>query len=239
MRSLAAAVREALASVALPAEPEDGQNSERVSDLVVMAHTLEQQEGAEQVVYNSLVAAICGALEQGLEAGNAEIAQRWSINGPRDYVSRMLRGLSEGDFFRRSTHHWREEGTGRRRQRSTFNLNRDNELVGRMLTARLGPAANGAPPAEPDADPTPPAEPVADAAPPAEPDAAPPQPEAVDEPQPDAEQPALIDAEDSADAAPPAEPPAPPVEDDLDEVFDEPQPRNVRRRPFTSRLLRS
>ena len=221
------AVREALASVALPTEPEDGQNSERVSDLVVMAHTLEQQEGADQVVYNSLVAAICGALEQGLEAGNAEIAQRWSINGPRDYVSRMLRGLSEGDFFLRATHHWREEGTGRRRQRSTFNLNRDNELVGRMLTARLGPTApvlsaaegNGAPPAEPVADAT--------------------TPDTADEPQTDAGQLALVDAGDTTDAAPPVEPPTTPVEDDLDEVYDEPQPRNVRRRPFTSRLLRS
>ena len=215
-------MREALASVTLPAEPEDGQHSERASDLVVMAHTLEQQEGADQVVYNSLVAAICGALEQGLEAGNAEISQRWSISGPRDYVSRMLRGLSEGDFFRRETHHWREEGTGRRRQRSTFNLNRDNELVGRMLTARLGPAApvpsaaegNGAPPA---------AEPTADATP----------PEAADEPQPNAEQLALVDGEaaaepeDPTEAAPPVEPPSPPVEDDLD---DEPQPRNGRRR---------
>ena len=221
---LADAVREALAAVTLPAEPEDGQHSERVSDLVVMAHTLEQQEGADQVVYNSLVAAICGALEQGLEAGNAEISQRWSISSPRDYVSRMLRGLSEGDFFRRETHHWREEGTGRRRQRSTFNLNRDNELVGRMLTARLGPAApvlsaaegNGAPPAEPVADATP--------------------PDAADEPQPDAGQLALVDGEAAADSAPPVEPPSPPVEDELD---DEPQPRNVRRRPFTSRLLRS
>ncbi len=225
--ALADAVREALAAVTLPADTEDGQHSERVSDLVVMAHTLEQQEGADQVVYNSLVAAICGALEQGLEAGNAEIAQRWSINGPRDYVSRMLRGLSEGDFFRRATHHWREEGTGRRRQRSTFNLNRDNELVGRMLTARLGPAApvlsaaegNGAPPAEPVADAT--------------------TPDTEDEPQPDVEQLALVDGADTADVVPLAEPPSPPVEEDLDEVFDEPQPRNVRRRPFTSRLLRS
>ena len=231
---LADAVREALAAMSLPAEPEDGQSPERVSDLVVMAHTLEQQEGAEQVVYNSLVAAICGALEQGLEAGNAEISQRWSINGPRDYVSRMLRSLSEGDFFRRSTHHWREEGTGRRRQRSTFNLNRDNELVGRMLTARLGPAApvlsaaegNGAPPAEPVS------EPVADA------DAT---PDTADEPQPDAEQLALVDGEATAEpeAAPPVEVPTPAAEDDLDDVYDEPQPRNVRRRPFTSRLLRS
>ena len=230
---LADAVREALAAVTLPPDPEDGQNSERVSDLVVMAHTLEQQEGADQVVYNSLVAAICGALEQGLEAGNPEISQRWSINGPRDYVSRMLRGLSEGDFFRRSTHHWREEDTGRRRQRSTFNLNRDNELVGRMLTARLGSAANGAPPAESEAE--------------ADDDAAPPN--TADEPQAqaqdDVEQLALVDsepvaqAEDATEAEPTVEPPPPPVEEDLDEIFDEPQPRNVRRRPFTSRLLRS
>ena len=228
---LADAVREAIAVITLLPEPDDGQNSERVSDLVVMAHTLEQQEGAEQVVYNSLVAAICGALEQGLEAGNAEIAQRWSISSPRDYVSRMLRGLSEGDFFRRSTHHWREEGTGRRRQRSTFNLNRDNELVGRMLTARLGPAAAPVPIAD-EGNGAPSAEAVADATP----------PDAADEPQSDAEQLALVDGEATADAeapteaASPIEPPPPPVEDELD---DEPQPRNVRRRPFTSRLLRS
>ncbi len=239
---LADAVREAIAAITLPAEPEDGQISERVSDLVVMAHTLEQQEGAEQVVYNSLVAAICGALEQGLEAGNAEISQRWSINGPRDYVSRMLRGLSDGDFFRRSTHHWREEGTGRRRQRSTFNLNRDNELVGRMLTARIGPAAPGVSAAEGNGAPH--AEPVAEAPPVGDTDE--PQPQAKRErparnsrtgrrraqPQEEPEQPPL-----SAAAAP--EPPVPPAEDDPDEIFDEPQPRNVRRRPFTSRLLRS
>ena len=223
---LADAVREALAAVTLPAEPEDGQHSERASDLIVMAHTLEQQEGADQVVYNSLVAAICGALEQGLEAGNAEISQRWSISSPRDYVSRMLRGLSEGDFFRRSTHHWREEDTGRRRQRSTFNLNRDNELVGRMLTARLGPAAPVVSAAEGNG--TPPAEPATDATP----------PDTADEPQPDAAQLALVDSEPAAEAevAPSVEPAPPPVEEELD---DEPQPRNVRRRPFTSRLLRS
>ena len=224
---LADAVREALASVALPVEPEeDGQHSGRVSDLILMAHTMEHQEGANQVVYNSLVAAICGALEQGLAAGNAEIAQRWSDAGSRDYVSRMLRGLSQGDFFRRSTHHWREEDTGRRRQRSTFNLNRDNELVGRMLTARLGPDAAAAPPTEPAADATP--------------------PEAVDEPQADTGQLALVDSEATAeseaaaDSAPSVEPPPPAiVEDDSYEVEDEPQPRNVRRRPFTSRLLRN
>ena len=309
---LADAVREALDSVALPTEPEDGQHSERISDLILMAHTLENREGADQVVYNSLVSEICGALEQGLAAGNAEIAQRWSIGGPRDYVSRTLRGLSEGDFFRRTTHSWREEGTGRRRQRSVFNLNRDNELVGRMLTARLGPAANGGPPAEPEAEPD---EPQADAAqlepvdgagaaedtpkagpPPAsaedtpasgpppvsaEDDAAtaaaglppvsaeddataedtpasgpPPAAAAEDaaaEDTPASGPPPAAAAEDAAAEDTPASgpPPAAAAEDaaaedtpasaenDADEEYDEPQPRNFRRRPFTSRLLRS
>ena len=97
-----------------------------------------------------------------------------------------------------------------------------------MLTARLGPAANGTPPIDPEGSP-------------AQPPAAPASDEAV-EPEPTAEQEQAL----AADAAEPVtvadtepEPAVPPVEDDLDEVYDEPQPRNVRRRPFTSRLLRS
>ena len=225
---LSNAVREALAAISLPAEPEDGQNSERVSDLVVMADTLEHRQGVSHVAFNFLVAEICGALEQGLEAGNAEIAQRWGSFNSRDYVSKMLRSLTEGDFFRRAVYSWREEDTGRRRQRRTFNLNRDNELVGRLLTARLGPAANGTPPIDPDGD-------AASPSPaPASDEVAEPEPQAEQEPPPvtDAAEPVEV-----ADTEP--EPAAPPVEDDPDEVYDEPQPRNVRRRPFTSRLLRS
>ena len=225
---LVAAVREALAAVSLPTEPEDGLNSERVSDLVVMADTLEHRQGVSHVAFNFLVAEICGALEQGLEAGNAEIAQRWGSANSRDYVSRMLRGLTEGDFFRRAVYSWREEDTGRRRQRRTFNLNRDNELVGRLLTARLGPAANGTPPIDPDGDAASPSPtPAYDEA--AEPESQTEQEQAV----------AADAAEPVADTDTEPEPAAPPVEDDLDEVYDEPQPRNVRRRPFTSRLLRS
>lgn len=225
---LVAAVREALAAVSMPTEPEDGQDSERVSDLVVMADTLEHRQGVRHVAFNFLVAEICGALEQGLEAGNAEIAQRWGSANSRDYVSRMLRGLTEGDFFRRGNYSWREEDTGRRRQRSIFNLNRDNELVGRLLTARLGPAANGAPPIDPEGIP-------------AQPSAVPVSDEAV-EPEPQAEQEQTLPSDaaepvTAADTEP--EPALPPIEDDLDEAYDEPQPRNVRRRPFTSRLLRS
>ena len=241
---LSDAVRETLAAVNLPAEPEDGQNPERVSDLIVMADTLEHRQGVSHVAFNFLVAEICGALEQGLEAGNAEIAQRWSDAGSRDYVGRMLRGLSEGDFFRRATHNWREEGTGRRRQRRTFNLNRENELVGRMLTARLGPAANDAPPAEPAGEAAPPPEAVDDEPqPPAEQeqlplsDAAEPQSDAGE--QPDAAEQPSDGEQPAAEAVEASEPPIAPVEDDPFEEMDEPQPKNVRRRPFTSRLMRS
>ena len=147
---LAAVLREALSSVSLPAEPDDGQNSERVSDLVVMADHLEHRQGVSHVSFNFLVAEVCTALEQGLEAGNDQIASRWGDASSRDYVGRMLRGLTEGGFFRRAVYSWREEPSGRRRQRRTFNLDRDNELVGRLLTARLGAAANSTPPIDPD-----------------------------------------------------------------------------------------
>ena len=217
---LEAAIREALASVALPAEPDDGKSTERVSDLIVMADHLEHRQGFSHVSFNLMVAEICSALEQGLEAGNAEIAQRWRDASSRDYITRMLRGLTEGDLFRRAVYSWREEDTGRRRQRRTFNLNRSNDLVSQVLVARLGPGANGTPPADP-VEETPPE--------------APDEPEAI-------EQTAMVNGDSpeapqgEVEAEAEVESPPPPVEDFID---DEPQPRNVRRRPFTSRLLRS
>ena len=243
---LADAVQQVLATVSLPAEPDDGQNSERVSDLIVMADHLEHRQGVSHVAFNFLVAEVCTALEQGLEAGNEQIAQRWSDTATRDYVGKVLRALSEGGFFRRSTHRWREEDTGRRRERRTFNLDRDNELVGRILTARLGPAATSAPPAEASAngasttvdldDSTEP-QPL-DGTPPATEQLAlvdgdsPPEPDPTDEPQPAATDEPLPAADDESQPAATGA-----AAEDYD---DEPQPRSTRRRrPFTSRLLRS
>ncbi len=237
---LAAAVQEALASVTLPAEPEDGRGSERVSDLIVMADTLEHRQGVSHVAFNFLVAEICGALEQGLAASHPQIAQRWSDASTRDYVSRMLRGLSDGGFFRRATHTWRDEASGRRRQRSTFNLDRENDLVGRMLTSRLGPAAASLPPDEPAGEPASTPGDLDEPQPAVAQEAAPEQESAV-------EQLTLAEASDEqpdngpqpAEADEPSETPPPTVKDDDIEDDDEPQPRTVRRRPFTSRLLRS
>ena len=198
------------------------------------------------------------------------IAQRWADASGRDYISKMLRSLSDGGFFRRSVHSWRDESSGRRRQRRTFNLDRDNALVGRMLEARLGPAANSTPPMDP-------ADTVSE---PDETDEAPLPVDVLPEPEqlalvdgessngaaPVDEEPAAVAEDVAAEPTPPAEDlaaePTPPAEDlaeeptppaeDLDEeptplaadvdddYHDEPQPRSTRRRrPFTSRLLRS
>ena len=257
---LVAAVQEVVASISLPSDPEDSQNPERISDLVVMADHLEHRQGARHVAFTYLVDEVCSALEQGLEAGNPQIAHRWTGVGTRDYVSKALRGLSDSGIFKRSIIAWRQDG--QRRQRRIINLVRDNDLVGRMLTVRLGPGSNTTPPADP-------AEPVAAEAP--EPEPAVPEevqatveqasvangdapaettetveaeattPPVEDEsPAPTVEDEATEPPVEDQSPTPPVEDqsPTPPVEDD--DVYDEPQPRSTRRRrPFTSRLLRS
>ena len=231
-QQLAAAVRETFGSIL---ETSDGQDSERISDLVVMADHLEHLQGASHVAFNSLVAEVCTALEQGLAAGNEQIALRWSEAGTKEYVGKAFRVLSDGGLFRRSTHTWREEGTGRRRQRNVFNLVRDNDLGGRLLTARLGPGANRVPSAEPVEE--------VESADSHDPSGT--EQSAAGETQPAVEQLSLVNGNSTSEAQAPDEPdatpsPAPDNAADNDEDFvDEPQPRNVRRRPFTSRLLRS
>ncbi|MDA1128838.1 MAG: NYN domain-containing protein [Chloroflexi bacterium] len=135
-KELAQAVEDAISSLGMPAEPDDGQLAERVSDLVVMANTLEHQEGVSHVAFNFLVAEICDALSQGLEAGHAEITQRWGQASSRNYVSKMLRSLSDGDFFLKGNHSWRDETSGQNRRRRTFNLNHEHALVQQMIAAR-------------------------------------------------------------------------------------------------------
>ena len=235
---LAAAVQQVVASISLPDDPADGRNPERVSDLIVMADHLEHRQGTRHVAFTYLVDEVCSALEQGLEAGNPQIARHWTDVGTKDYVSKALRGLSDNGVFKRSIIAWRVEG--QRRQRRIINLVRDNDLVERILTARLGPGANSTPPAEP---PGPAAateiqaevqtqdeQPVVDEAQPVEEEQiAPVNGNSEAEPEPEPEPQPVAVADDTPQ----------PVEDDTDdEVFDEPQPRSTRRRrPFTSRLL--
>ena len=145
-QELAAAMEEALVSVSLPDKPEDGHTPERVSDLIVMADTLEHREGVSHVAFNFLVGEVCDALQQGLQAEDAGITQRWGETSSKSYVSKMLRGLSDGGFFQKGTHTWRDEESGVNKRRRTFNLDRENGLVRQVLQATWGDLAASTPP---------------------------------------------------------------------------------------------
>ena len=161
--ALAADLQAALAEVNIPLEGDDPRALERLSDLVVMADTLEHQAGVSHVAFNFLAAQIGQALEQGLEAGAAEIAHRWGDSHSSTFVRKLLRGLRDGGLFQVGAYNWRDAETGQQKRRSTFNLNRDNPLVARMLAARQQPTppASSANPPEPAAlDDTPEPEPT-------------------------------------------------------------------------------
>ena len=140
-QDLAQTLQEAISSLGMPTEPDDGQQADRVSDLIFMANTLEHQEGISHVAFNFLVSEICDALGQGIEAGHADITQRWGQASSRTYVSKMLRSLSDGEFFLKGNHSWRDENSGQNRRRRTFNLNHDHSLVQQALAARSEDAA--------------------------------------------------------------------------------------------------
>ncbi|MBC8280316.1 MAG: NYN domain-containing protein, partial [Chloroflexi bacterium] len=135
-QELAQALRDAINQLNMPAEPDDGLLADRVSDLIFMANTLENQEGVSHVAFNFLVSEICNALGQGLEAGHADITQRWGQASSRTYVSKILRSLSDGEFFLKGNHSWRDETSGQNRRRRTFNLNHEHPLVQQTIAVR-------------------------------------------------------------------------------------------------------
>ncbi|HIF44149.1 MAG TPA: NYN domain-containing protein [Dehalococcoidia bacterium] len=141
---LARALQEAISNLDMPEEPNDGMLADRVSDLIFMANTLENQEGISHVAFNFLVSEICDALGQGLEAGHADITHRWGQSSSRTYVSKILRSLSDGEFFLKGNHSWRDETSGQNRRRRTFNLNQEHPLVQQTISARSGDSPDSA-----------------------------------------------------------------------------------------------
>ena len=137
---LAQALDETLAQLELPRGPGDGQDGRRITDLVIMADMLEHQEGITHVAFNFLLAEVCGALQQGLEAEHPEITGRWGGRTySRAYVTRLLRELGDKEIFLRDWHQERNEETGRARRFRTFNLNRTHPLVREALVSQWGP----------------------------------------------------------------------------------------------------
>jgi uncharacterized LabA/DUF88 family protein len=137
--ALEALLFETTANLHLPQGPGDGLDSRRIADLIVMTDTLEHREGISHVAFNFLVAEVCQALEQGLEANYGEITQSWSQVYSRAYVAKMFRGLSEANLFKRGWHSSRDETSGVQRRRRTFNLDRDHIAVEQVLKSRLVP----------------------------------------------------------------------------------------------------
>ncbi|MEE3248478.1 MAG: hypothetical protein VX264_01910, partial [Chloroflexota bacterium] len=71
----------------------------------------------------------------------------WGQSSSRTYVSKMLRSLSDGEFFLKGNHSWRDETSGQNRRRRTFNLNHEHPLVQQAIAARSGDGATQSTPA--------------------------------------------------------------------------------------------
>ncbi len=136
---LDAILAETLPALDLPTGPDDGLNGRRVADLIVMADTLEDRSDVSHVAFNYLVGEVCQALDEGLKAEHEEITSRWGEAYSKNFVTRMVRGLGNGELFLKG---WRQvpaEGGGRPRRLSTFYLNREHPLVQGVLRARWDP----------------------------------------------------------------------------------------------------
>ena len=144
---------EELSDVQLPEGPGDGLDGHRIADLIVMADTLEHREGISHVAFNFLLGELCGALNEGLEADNEAIIQRWGQMHSRIYITRLIRSLSDVGVFQRGWHTAQDEDTGRNRRRRTFNLDRNHPLVVKVLES-------GSESAESEPEPTPMSEPA-------------------------------------------------------------------------------
>ncbi len=117
----------------LPDVPQDGLHGQRITDLIIMADSLEQREDVSHVAFNFLVGEVCQALEQGLAAENEAISLNWGQASSRNYVSRMLRSMGNGNLFVRSWHSSPDEDSGRNKRRRTFYLDHENLLVKQVL----------------------------------------------------------------------------------------------------------
>ena len=92
------------------------------------------------MAFNFLLAEVCGALQQGLDAEHPEITSRWGGRTySRTYVTRLLRELGDKEIFLRDWHQERNEETGRTSRFRTFNLNRSHPLVREALVSQWGP----------------------------------------------------------------------------------------------------
>ena len=143
-----AALKEAVAKLELQQSDDGGGESDRVADLVAMAYTLEERDGADQVMFNALCAEIGEALAAGIEAEDPHITSHWGDNHSRTYIVRLIRNLASNDVFLYRNVSVRDAETNRLRRRRVFGLNREHPLVGVALAQRLGIPSEASEPAD-------------------------------------------------------------------------------------------
>ena len=136
----------------LPEVPEDGLHGQRMTDLIVMADSLEHREDVSHVAFNFLVGEVCQALDEGLAADNEVIRLRWGQASSRNYVSKMLRSMGNGNLFVRSWHSSPDEDSGRNKRRRTFYLDHENPLVKQVLLSHWQETQSGTEYADPAVD---------------------------------------------------------------------------------------
>ena len=136
---MSAALNGAVAALDLPASEAGNGSADRVADLIVMGHTLEERDGADSVMFNALCIEISQALNAGIEAADPTIVEHWGDNCSRTFITRMVRTLASNGVFQYRNVNVRDESTNRSRRRRVFVLNRSHPLTGIALSARLGP----------------------------------------------------------------------------------------------------
>ena len=137
---LFASITQAVASLELMAEDGEQTAADRVADLIVMGHTLEERDGADSVMFNAFCNEVSDALANGIEAGDPTVVAHWSDNCSKTHVTRLVRGLTSKDVFQYRNVSFRDETTNRARRRRVFGLNRTHPLTGMALAHRLGPS---------------------------------------------------------------------------------------------------
>ena len=137
---LFASITQAVASLELMAEDGEQTAADRVADLIVMGHTLEERDGADSVMFNAFCNEVSDALANGIEAGDPTVIAHWSDNCSRTHVTRLVRSLTSKDVFQYRNVSFRDESTNRTRRRRVFGLNRTHPLIGMALAHRLGPS---------------------------------------------------------------------------------------------------
>ena len=138
-----AALEEAVAKLQLQQSDDGGGESDRIADLVAMAYTLEERDGADQVMFNALCAEIGEALAAGIEAEDRHITSHWGDNHSRTYIVRLIRNLASNDVFLYRNVSVRDAETNRLRRRTGVRIEPGASPGGGGPGATIGDTVRG------------------------------------------------------------------------------------------------